>query len=265
MPDTPRTLFVVLRRHWRVNRELTESTPAGDTRQDVRPTPDNFGHYEIVVYQRQPDEGGFPVRAFRDYAKALAFCREQEQARRNSTNPFRYGWNLESRTSLDLGRLNDWLLDAGLTPPSARGEERPERIAKAWQSWWAEQRGLLDEGERKRLAGSIRNAKAGMWFGEDSGGPTDLAWLDAEIGTVERWTPEQRAILRMGLIGAGLPRYPANHGERDHQVVETKWRDWWDVKRAEMTEYQRAQVWEALDKVRFYELVELEEPGATPG
>jgi len=43
--------------------------------------------------------------------------------------------------------------------------------------------------------------------------------------------------------------------------VEAKWRDWWDQNRETMSEHQRELVWEALDKVRFFEIVELEEPG----
>jgi hypothetical protein len=38
-----------------------------------------------------------------------------------------------------------------------------------------------------------------------------------------------------------------------------KYRTWWKKNRGQMTDLQRTRVWEALDKVRFFEIVELEE------
>lgn len=36
------------------------------------------------------------------------------------------------------------------------------------------------------------------------------------------------------------------------------WADWWDANAPHMTDYQRARVWQALDKLRFFEVIETE-------
>jgi len=259
MSVTMQTVYLVLQWHWRLG-DNTEEVAPGDPRPDVRPNPHQPGAFEIVTYVRNPDESGYPVRAFRDYGRAIAYCREQEAARRAATNPFRYGANMESRTSLDLGRLCDWLLDAGLTPPGPKWEEKPERIHAAWQRWWTKLREDLSEVRRISLAAAVRCALAERWSGPADPGPNDLSWLDEQFQGIELWPVLQRAILRMHLWSIGIQSHPAQAGERDAARVEAKWRDWWDKHREAMTEYQRAQVWQALDKVKFFEVVELEEP-----
>src|SRR5262249_34332086 len=99
------TIYLVQQWHWRFNDHLTQTVEADDPRDDVRENPDRPGTFELGVYMRNPDEGGLPVRAFTDLDRAEAFCREQEQVRRARSNPFRYGWDMDSRTSLDEGRL----------------------------------------------------------------------------------------------------------------------------------------------------------------
>jgi hypothetical protein len=42
------------------------------------------------------------------------------------------------------------------------------------------------------------------------------------------------------------------------QLVRGHWRDWWDEAFPKMTELQRAKVWQALAKLRFYRVVELQ-------
>ena len=43
-----------------------------------------------------------------------------------------------------------------------------------------------------------------------------------------------------------------------------RWRPWWDANEAKMTDLQRDRMWEALDRVRFYQVAELkpDEPGS---
>lgn len=36
------------------------------------------------------------------------------------------------------------------------------------------------------------------------------------------------------------------------------WADWWDAHAPQMTDYQHSRVWQALDKLRFFEVVETE-------
>jgi hypothetical protein len=264
MPVATNTVYLVVRWHWRVRWDETQEVSPDDPRTDVHPDRYGRGGLEIVTYQRNPDESGLPVRAFRDPARAEAFRREQEQAKRAATNPFRYGWNLDARTSLDPGRLRDWLLDAGLTPPGTDGEEEPGRILAAWQRWWRRLRGRLADTDRVAIAKAVNSALAGRWYFEEVEGPDDLAWLDEQLALVGGWTFEQRSSLRMSLIGTAVREYPYNDGERDHYTVEAKWRDWWDENHEAMTEHQRLQVWEALDKVRFFEVLELDEAGDPP-
>jgi hypothetical protein len=204
-------------------------------------------------FRRDPDEGGLPVRAFRDPACAEAFCRAQELARRASANPFRYGWGVEGRSSLDEGRLRDWLLDAGLTPPGDEGEEAPELIRASWQAWWGRNRDSLSEQKRGAIARALTGALAGQQEVEDG-----AVGLDDRFARMDELTMQQRHDARMVLIGQTGNDYPAADGERDATAVETKWRRWWDDHCAAMTEYQRQMVWEALDRVRFFEVVALE-------
>lgn len=38
------------------------------------------------------------------------------------------------------------------------------------------------------------------------------------------------------------------------------WSKWWAKSKKSLSEYQQAKVWEALDKVRFYSVIELDQP-----
>jgi hypothetical protein len=257
-----RVIYLVQRLSWRVGNDKCEPVDITDPRPDVRDREGYPGEREIVVYHRGGDEGGEPVRAFRDYAMAEQFRREQEQERRGRTNPFRYGGLVSEWTSLDEGRLRDWLLDAGLTPPGQQGEEKPEVVAKAWQRWWLKHRPKLTETVRLGLARAVNNGLAGRGYGAgDVEGRDDLEWLDEHFNNMDRLTADQRTCVRGGLYGCGLWDFPQNSGERDFERIARKWRDWWDKNLSRMTALQREQVWEALDKVRFFEVVELGEEG----
>jgi hypothetical protein len=251
-------IYLVQRLSWRVGSDGGEAVERDDPRPDVRDREGYSGEREIVVYHRGDDEGGEPVRAFRDYAQAEQFRREQEQGRRSRTNPFRYGGLVSQWTSLDEGRLRDWLLDAGLTPPGHQGEERPAVVKRAWARWWKKHRDKLTDEARAGLARALNNGRAGRGYGApDVGGRDDLAWLDENFENMDALTADQRTHVRAGLFGCGLWDFPQNSGERDFERIANKWRDWWDANVVGMTELQRQQVWEALDKVRFYEVIEL--------
>jgi hypothetical protein len=254
-------IYLVQRWDWRVLN--AEDVKAGDPRTDVLENPHEAGRWEIVTYNRSDDEGGIPVRAFRDRGAAEAFAREQEEARRAATNPFRYGWRMESRTSLDDGRLRDWLLDAELEPPGNKGEAVPEKVQAAWWKWWLRVRGRLTEQQQQTAARALNNALAGLPYGSTqvAEGPTDLASLDERFGRMDERTAGQRDAVRMGLIGVMWPAYPGRQGERDDNVIEEVWRKWWDRGQKRMSAYQRQKVWEALDRVRFFEVVELDADG----
>jgi hypothetical protein len=42
------------------------------------------------------------------------------------------------------------------------------------------------------------------------------------------------------------------------ELPRRDWADWWDANAPRMTDYQRARIWQALDKLRFFEIVETE-------
>jgi hypothetical protein len=256
MSDKMQTIYLVERWDWRVLEDYSDSelVEPNDPRPDVRPVPHSEGEFELVTYWRGNDEGGIPVRALTDYAQAEAFRREQEFARRSQTNPFRYGHDMNCRTSLDDGRLRDWLLDAGLTPPVPEGEEDPELVCLAWTIWWDAQRLRLGDQARLTIAKELAEV---LKYPPDA---VDLAWLDEQMYHMEELTPSQRWELRWKFVGSGVSGYPDQDGERNESLVQKLWRDWWDKNYPTMTEYQRHQVWEALDKVRFFEIVELVSP-----
>jgi hypothetical protein len=74
--------------------------------------------------------------AFDDPAQAEEQCRLLEGHVRAAVNPFRCGTSMHDRTSLDEGRLYDWLLDIGLEPPKAKKRsvwKRPhQRSSPIW-------------------------------------------------------------------------------------------------------------------------------------
>jgi hypothetical protein len=92
------------------------------------------------VYVRLP--GSTRVTLFPDAGSAEAECRRMEAVLRAAVNPFLCGQALHERTSFDEGRLRDWMLDAGLTPP-AEGED--------WAGWWEKNQAGLTQLQRDRV------------------------------------------------------------------------------------------------------------------
>ncbi len=257
---TTNVIYLVQRLSWRVGEGSGEEVEADDPRLDVREDPNAPGHFQIVVYHRQPNEGGLPVRAFRNYLSAERFRRECEHQQRRRTNPFRYGDRMEQWSSLDEGRFRDWLLDLGLTPPDHEGEENPQVVTRAWNNWWLKHRAKLTYDMQLKFASALNTGLAGLGYGQRAeGGPIDLPWLDAAYTNMGKLTAHQRQCVRTALYTCGIWDPPQNAGERDfHRVIE-KWRDWWDEVVADLSPSQFEGVWNALDKIRFYELIELSE------
>lgn len=63
------------------------------------------------------------------------------------------------------------------------------------------------------------------------------------------------------LVRKGLPPPPPQHPEDTGKwlwrTVET-WREWWDRESLNWTEEQRAAAWAVFDKLRFYDVIEIE-------
>jgi len=97
------------------------------------------------------DTMGEPVRAFTDYAKAVEHTRRLEYERRKLVNPFAPPGDsdymdlpapkLEQITSLDEGRLCDWIMDQGLEPPKGKGKKEK----RDWEKWWNDHAKKWDE------------------------------------------------------------------------------------------------------------------------
>src|SRR5688500_14991541 len=74
----------------------------------------------------------FPVASFASDDEARAECLRLERKARKGVNPFTMGGPaLFYQTSLDAGRLNDWLLDRGVKP-----QARHAAGHAAWRGWW---------------------------------------------------------------------------------------------------------------------------------
>lgn len=248
--------YVVEQMSWRV--QAGPETSADNFGPDTRAFPDDPSLREYVMYMRFADEGGLPVRAFRDAADAERFCRQREKERRGQTNPFRYGMKHEDRSSLDAGRFHDWLLDADLNPPGDEGEEEPMLIRRAWQTWWEIVRPNLDETRQHAVARALHQGLTGR-FQDIEGFSDDLDSLDQVMTTMDQFTAHQRQMIRYGLmfLPLGGSGFPERDGERDEDFILTKWQQWWSDSSPTMSAYQRHLVWEALDKVRFFRVVEL--------
>jgi hypothetical protein len=89
----------------------------------------------------------YPVASFPTSAEARAEARRLERKARRGVNPFTLGGPaLFFQTSLDAGRLSDWLLDRGVTPPT-----NFEAGHGAWLAWWTSKHQRLSEAGREAV------------------------------------------------------------------------------------------------------------------
>jgi hypothetical protein len=112
----------------------------------ARTNPFKPGEFFLMFYKRAR-QGGMPVKAFLDAGAALAYCQQRERELRPRRNPFHYGERLSDWTSLDAGRLRDWMLDVGLDPPAVKAG-RVRLVRKeldAWRAWYDRIRPALSE------------------------------------------------------------------------------------------------------------------------
>jgi hypothetical protein len=91
--------------------------------------------------------GATRLESHADPADAQRACRAAEEEVRGRVNPFACGGPaLHYQTSLDEGRLHDWLLDHGVEPPAPDEEgNRP------WRAWWDAESPSLSPEQRSRV------------------------------------------------------------------------------------------------------------------
>jgi hypothetical protein len=131
MTGAPETVFVVQRNRWS---EPGPGRPPGERR-------------------RLP--AAVPVATFPDLASARSECRRLEERARRGANPFDLGGPaLFYQTSLDAGRLHDWLLDHGVPPPAG-----PEAGHAEWRSWWAARHKRLSKQQREAVWEALDKAR----------------------------------------------------------------------------------------------------------
>jgi len=238
--------------------------------------------------------GGERVASFGDADEADADCRRREEEFRREVNPFACGTALCYLTSLDEGRLRDWLLDAGLTPPQKSG-------LGAWQAWWERTAPTMNDAQRGKVwealdrlrffrvvessrqvlfmvAGAYWKYNDEYYYRETDGLTPYKAFrtreaAEAELADMEdfarnemdmhpfqinglchweAWStlPEAEAVKRVEALG--LPPPGPGYGDT------LGWEEWWD--QTDMDSIQSEAVWDLLDKIRFWEVIEVEVP-----
>jgi hypothetical protein len=251
-----------------------------------------LGRLGAAAWARLP--GSERVASFNDAGQADTDCRRREEAFRRQVNPFACATALCYLTSLDEGRLRDWMLDAGLTPPEASG-------SAAWRAWWEREAPTLTELQRARAWEALDRLRffrvvetprqilfmlaAPYWhyndeyhYRQNDGLTSYKAFRTREAAEAERaenedfarhemdmhpfqinglceweaWSslPQDEAVARVEAMG--LPPPGAGYGDT------LGWEDWWDE--MDLTFEQADAVWDMLDKIRFWEVIEVEVP-----
>jgi hypothetical protein len=240
--------------------------------------------------------GGERVTCFDDAGEADADCWRREALVRAGVNPFACGAAFCYLTGLDEGRLGDWVQDAGLTPPAAPGleswrewwaEREPAMTelqrARVWEALDRVRFFRVVEAPRRVLfvvAGAYWHYNDQFHYRDQDGLTPYTAFRTREQAEADRleneemardmmelhpfqinglcdwsaWSslPQEEAVERVTALGLPAP----GPGYRD----TLDWEGWWDEQQEEMTGEQESAVWDLLDKIRFYEVVEIEFP-----
>lgn len=239
--------------------------------------------------------GSQRVSCFDDAAEADTDCRRRESEARTGVNPFACGMAFCYLTSLDEGRLGDWVQDYGLTPPEQPGLE-------AWRDWWDVVEPTLNELQRVKVwealdkvrffrvaevprrvlfvvAGAYWNYNDEYYYRHEDGLTPYSAYKTREEAEAERlesediardtmdlspfemnglcnwseWSslPEEEAVARVEALGLPAPA-------QSHRKTRD-WEEWWNAHQ-DLDYEQEEAVWNLLDKIRFYDVVEVEFP-----
>jgi hypothetical protein len=232
------------------------------------------------------------MSCFDTLEEAEADCQRREAEARRGINPFACGGALCYLSSFDWGRLHDWVLDSGLSPPGPDGD---------WRKWWEAQSPTLTDLQKAKIwqaldkvrffrvaraskrivfvvAGAYWRYNDQYYYREDNGlNPykafrtreaaeeereemeefcrDDDDWHPFQINGLcnwERWSSLSQEEAVERVKALGLPPPGAGHRET------LDWENWWE--QTDMDFSQREAVWDLLDKNRAWEVIEVEMP-----
>jgi hypothetical protein len=161
----------------------------------------NWRRFADGVY-RLP--GTVDLAAFDTRAEADAECRRRETDARSVVNPFTWGDNLFDVTRLPIHPLTDWLIEAGLAPPSA------DAPRAEWAAWWDAQ----DPGQRAGAWPAFDKLLPLHAVEERPGRPT-LTVLTLIPWTEPRGADGHEANVEGGLVAATFRGRPFRAGVAD--------------------------------------------------
>ena len=233
--------------------------------------------------------GATRVACFDDFAAAEADCRRREAEAQAGVNPFAFGGPaLHYQTSLDDGRLRDWVMDAGLDPPKPGPD--------CWRVWWDRHSPAMSDLQKAKVwealdkirffrvvEGSARVAFMAVrvhWAYNDeffyrSADAVEPVRAFSTRDKAEEYCRQQERKLRVEYNPFDINGHEWECWTSLSQVefrrrvealgLETPagpydyvWCDWWDSR---MTAAQRQGVWDLCDKAHFFEVTEVELPG----
>jgi hypothetical protein len=113
------------------------------------------------VWSYKASKNGGVIRAFADRRRAESFCAKLEGRKRSKplspgVNPFvcsrKYEMQYDQVSSFPEPVLDDWLRDAGLTPPVSLFPQpgRP-RCSHDWYYWWRQTAPRMTPEQRRRV------------------------------------------------------------------------------------------------------------------
>jgi hypothetical protein len=144
----PTPLYAIEKVLWQQGGQLV-SVPEGQAPPPgARPNPFKPGSFHVQLFTPDPAGGAEVLKVFADCERAEEECRKLESKARAGANPFRYG-GMKDWTSFDTGRLHDWVVDLGLSPP--RPARRGTALADTWWPWWDANVATMSEWQRARM------------------------------------------------------------------------------------------------------------------
>jgi len=137
--------------------------------------------------------------------------------------------------------------DDGACQPGDRLSKAFTTRAAAEQYRQAVQRGRLVPPAGANPFLPFRSARVGWYDGEET--PTIAQFSSMPEPVLDDWLQD------LGLTPPAPERIEPKHGK---PFTMRDWDAWWEANVAQMTDHQRCKIWEALDRLDFFEIVETE-------